>query len=96
MSELDSQAVEASLRKAWSRCRGDDADDGAEAVHQTVRGAVQPLPGEPRPGWTPEQERQIQATVGQLRKVRDLAGPMRAGGAGTGSGGHGSASLTWR
>lgn len=69
--EQDPNAAEASLRKAVELLQGDDAEAAPRAVEEAARA----LPGEPEPGWTPEQERQIEALVGHIRKVRDLARP---------------------
>ncbi|MGG7568712.1 hypothetical protein [Streptomyces sirii] len=74
VSEHDAaQAAGASLRKAVELLRGDDAADGTEVTQQAVAEAVRALPESPRPGWTAEQETQIQAMVGLIRKVRYLA-----------------------
>ncbi|MFE1781276.1 hypothetical protein ACFW9F_01445 [Streptomyces sp. NPDC059506] len=71
MSEHDQQAEESSLRKAVQLLQsGDD-----EAAPAAVREAAGSLSDGPGPGWTPEQERQIEAMVGQLRKVRALSRP---------------------
>jgi hypothetical protein len=75
VSEFDEDAAEESLRKAAELLPHDDAADGSEAAQQAVQEALQALPGTPQPGWTPEQETQIQAMVTELRKVRDLARP---------------------
>ncbi|MFL4953338.1 hypothetical protein ACJ6WE_40110 [Streptomyces sp. MMS24-I31] len=75
MSEYDEDSAGESLRKAAELLPDDDADDGAEAAQQAVQEALQALPGTPQPGWTPEQETQIQAMVTELRTVRQLARP---------------------
>lgn len=75
MSEYDEDAAGESLRKAAELLPDDDADDGAGAAQQAVQEALQALPTTPQSGWTPEQEKQIQAMVTELRTVRQLAGP---------------------
>lgn len=75
VSEYDEEAAGESLRKAAELLPHDDADDGSEAAQQAVQAALQVLPGTLQPGWTPEQERQIQAMVTELRTVRQLSRP---------------------
>ncbi|WP_146022298.1 hypothetical protein [Streptomyces sp. CB02959] len=41
-------------------------------TQQAVAEAISALPESPRPGWTPEQETQIRAMEGLIRKVRYL------------------------
>ncbi|MFJ7200970.1 MULTISPECIES: hypothetical protein [unclassified Streptomyces] len=76
MSEDDgAQAAEASLRKAVEQLSGDGAGDDAQAAQE----AVQALHDGSGQEWTPEQERQIQALVEQIRQVRDLNRPGGGG-----------------
>ncbi|CQR59538.1 hypothetical protein [Streptomyces leeuwenhoekii] len=74
MCEYDEEAAGEALRKAAELLPDDGTGDGAEAAQQAVQEALQALPGTPEPGWTPEQEKQIQAMVheraGLLRRRR--------------------------
>ncbi|WP_327372266.1 hypothetical protein [Streptomyces sp. NBC_01217] len=72
MSKYDEKAAGESLRKAVEQLSGDGVGDGAQAA----QAAVQALHGQE---WTPGQETQIQAMVGQIRKVRDLSRPGGGG-----------------
>ncbi|MEV7160236.1 hypothetical protein AB0N77_37460 [Streptomyces misionensis] len=75
MSEYDEEAAREALRKAAELLPDDEAGDGAEVAQQAVREALQALPGTPEPGWTLEQEKQIQAMVHELRTVRRMDRP---------------------
>jgi len=75
VSEYDEEAAGEALRKAAELLPDDGAGDGAEAAQQAVQEALQVLPGTPEPGWTPEQEKQIQAMVHELRTVRKMDRP---------------------
>lgn len=72
VSKYDEKAAGESLRKAVEQLSGDGVGDGAQAA----QAAVQALHGQE---WTPGQETQIQAMVGQIRKVRDLSRPGGGG-----------------
>lgn len=67
----DAAAAEASLKRAVEQLSGDGTGDDSKAVQE----ALQALPGTPEPGWTPEQEKQIQAMVHELRTVRQMDRP---------------------
>lgn len=47
----------------------------ATAAQQAAQEALRALPSTPEPGWRPEQEKQIQAMVHELRTVRQMDRP---------------------